>query len=564
MHYLIYLRTIGLIFCHIYVVNSKCHHGYKVCDIEEWAPWSFCSATCGGGEQIRKKYMCCDDTVKPKTLQNCLDHCNLTISWYESNAEEKRHCGFHCMHGKYNRKEHQCKCESEYSGVCCEKASPSTKFIQRTKTMTTTLVPRTKLSATATLKQTTTATATMTTTKVTTRPTTTSTTKLTTTPLAQPTTRLKIPTTKSKTLFTPLSTKSTSALTTVRHLKKVTFPKNRFILSTIKSIPPRTTSTSNPKNALKKQTASITNLLPSHTISKFVKFKTVVNLQLKPTSIRPKALKTSVRKHGFSTSKSRLFMRATTAKPIQSRSSDVNMFISTKAQLGIHLGTKTQRSHGRTAEVSDVSLVKTTIPPAHLANHGQRTTFSKQTNIFEGHQTIVNGGLSKTNILTYNPHNNRGNHGTKNISYNSPNGNGNMNMMSSCLGDPCQHGTCLPMSNRYLCFCDPGYEGKNCQINTDECENDPCQYGQCIDRVNDFHCDCNILFKEKRCTKLKTWAVILISLSALTLCLTGCCCFWCISICTKKEGVKRKIEPEEPLPQKPRPSPIGKPNAWLS
>ncbi|CAG2222391.1 unnamed protein product [Mytilus edulis] len=358
MHYLIYLPTIGLIFCHIYVVNSKCRHGYKVCDIEEWAPWSSCSATCGGGEQIRKKYMCCDDTVKPKTLQNCLDHCNLTISWYESNAEEKRHCGFHCMHGKYNRKEHQCKCESEYSGVCCEKASPSTKFIQRTKTMTTTLVPRTKLTTTETLKQTTTATATMTTTKVTTRPTTASTTKLTTTPPIQPTTKLKIPTTKSKILFTPLSTKSTSALTTVRHLKKVASPKNRFILSTIKSIPPRTTSTSNPKNALNKQTASITNLLSSHTISKFVKFKTVVNLQLKSTSNRPKALKTSVRKHGFSTSKSRLLIRATNAKPIQSRSSDVNMFISTKAQLGINLGTKTQRLNGRTAEVSNVSLVK--------------------------------------------------------------------------------------------------------------------------------------------------------------------------------------------------------------
>lgn len=266
--------------------------------------------------------------------------------------------------------------------------------------MTTTLVPRTKLITTATLKQTTTATAVMTTTKVTTRPTTVSTTKLTTTPPIQPTTKLKIPTTKS-----------TSALTTVRHIKKVASPKNRFILSTIKSMPPRTTSTSNPKNALKKQTASITNLLPSYTISKFVKFKTVVNLQLKSTSNRPKALKTSVRKHGFSTSKSRLLTRGTTAKPIQSRSSDVNMFISTKAQLGINLGTKTQRSNGRTAEVSDVSLVKTTIPSALLAKHGQRTTFAKQTNIFEGHQTIVNGGSSKTNILTYNPHKNRGSHG---------------------------------------------------------------------------------------------------------------------------------------------------------
>ncbi|XP_063416304.1 mucin-17-like [Mytilus trossulus] len=251
----------------------------------------------------------------------------------------------------------------------------------------------------------------MTTTKGTTRPSTAFTTQLTTTPPTQPTTKLKIPTTKSKTLFTPITTNSTSALTTVRHFEKVTSSNTRLTLSTIKSITPRTTSTSNPSNVLKRQTTSITTVLPSYKISKLVKLQTVVNSQLKSTSKKPNGLNTSVWKHVFSVSKSTLLARTTTVKPVQRRPLDVNTFISTKAQLGTYFGKTTHISNGRTVQVSNVRLVKTTIPSALQAQNGQRTTIAKQTNLFVGHQTITNGAHSKTNFLSYYSHSGKGSHG---------------------------------------------------------------------------------------------------------------------------------------------------------
>ncbi|VDI06757.1 Hypothetical predicted protein, partial [Mytilus galloprovincialis] len=34
-----------------------------------------------------------------------------------------------------------------------------------------------------------------------------------------------------------------------------------------------------------------------------------------------------------------------------------------------------------------------------------------------------------------------------------------MRIASSCFGNPCQNGTCIPFGNRFVCLCDPGYEG---------------------------------------------------------------------------------------------------------
>ena len=36
--------------------------------------------------------------------------------------------------------------------------------------------------------------------------------------------------------------------------------------------------------------------------------------------------------------------------------------------------------------------------------------------------------------------------------------------MAMCMSLPCEHGTCIPMSNDYICMCEPGFEGKDCQI----------------------------------------------------------------------------------------------------
>ena len=43
----------------------------------------------------------------------------------------------------------------------------------------------------------------------------------------------------------------------------------------------------------------------------------------------------------------------------------------------------------------------------------------------------------------------------------------------------------------YLCECPPGYEGVNCETNTDECADSPClNGGTCIDGIDSYSCDC--------------------------------------------------------------------------
>ena len=55
---------------------------------------------------------------------------------------------------------------------------------------------------------------------------------------------------------------------------------------------------------------------------------------------------------------------------------------------------------------------------------------------------------------------------------------------------PCVNGQCTDKINNYTCTCEPGWEGRNCDINIDECATNPCVNGECVDQINNYTCVC--------------------------------------------------------------------------
>lgn len=49
----------------------------------------------------------------------------------------------------------------------------------------------------------------------------------------------------------------------------------------------------------------------------------------------------------------------------------------------------------------------------------------------------------------------------------------------------------MDLVNGYICLCDDGYEGDNCQTDSDDCDPSPCHNGgSCTDIVNGYVCSC--------------------------------------------------------------------------
>ncbi|KAH3850646.1 hypothetical protein DPMN_093071, partial [Dreissena polymorpha] len=60
-----------------------------------------------------------------------------------------------------------------------------------------------------------------------------------------------------------------------------------------------------------------------------------------------------------------------------------------------------------------------------------------------------------------------------------------------CYGDPCVRGVCYVHLDEYFCLCPSGFNGINCEIDTDECRPAPCKNGAtCEDGVDMFICHC--------------------------------------------------------------------------
>ncbi len=66
--------------------------------------------------------------------------------------------------------------------------------------------------------------------------------------------------------------------------------------------------------------------------------------------------------------------------------------------------------------------------------------------------------------------------------------------VQGCAASPCQNGVCFETLEDpilYLCLCQYGYEGYNCEINIDDCDGNQCQNGAtCVDLIGGYECDC--------------------------------------------------------------------------
>lgn len=61
-----------------------------------------------------------------------------------------------------------------------------------------------------------------------------------------------------------------------------------------------------------------------------------------------------------------------------------------------------------------------------------------------------------------------------------------------CGSDPCLNGaTCEDLFNKFGCVCDLGWEGEQCETDTDDCAPQPCDHGTCKDYLAGFECRCH-------------------------------------------------------------------------
>ena len=72
--------------------------------------------------------------------------------------------------------------------------------------------------------------------------------------------------------------------------------------------------------------------------------------------------------------------------------------------------------------------------------------------------------------------------------------------VDGCATEPCDQGNCTDKLGGYLCKCDVGFKGDNCDTNIDDCTAHACQNNaSCQDEVNDYSCSCEYGFTGQMC-----------------------------------------------------------------
>ncbi len=74
---------------------------------------------------------------------------------------------------------------------------------------------------------------------------------------------------------------------------------------------------------------------------------------------------------------------------------------------------------------------------------------------------------------------------------------------------PCQNGaTCINLQDRYVCLCNSGFNGVNCQQVLNPCGNTSCLNGATCNQIAgmfDFNCTCAPGFTGKYCEQLEDY-----------------------------------------------------------
>jgi len=71
---------------------------------------------------------------------------------------------------------------------------------------------------------------------------------------------------------------------------------------------------------------------------------------------------------------------------------------------------------------------------------------------------------------------------------------------NNCLSSPCLHGTCQDALNGFICSCDTGFTGHDCDINIDDCGTNIClNNATCVDDIAGYNCFCSPTFTGTYC-----------------------------------------------------------------
>lgn len=99
---------IVMFFVILYVIFLNEYCFVSSCEWNSWNAWDSCSRTCGGGNRIRSRLLCCPLCVDDQCVQNC----------GPTNENENELCNKWCANGTYTSD--GCYCPDGFYGYCCE------------------------------------------------------------------------------------------------------------------------------------------------------------------------------------------------------------------------------------------------------------------------------------------------------------------------------------------------------------------------------------------------------------------------------------------------------------